>query len=847
MATVVLVPLVLLLCVTRVCMGAGVAERCVRPAACEPLAYSSCLGAALPYAQTALVLASDSHSQHDAQANLQLWAGLRSVPRCWEVVQPLLCAVYMPRCSAGAVELPSRALCHATRAPCAVVARTPHGWPDFLSCQPERFPDGCPNTVQGVHFNTTSSCAAPLVRTDNPASWVRDVEGCGLPCSSPLYTAEEHAAMRTATAAMGALALLSEIFTLATFVGDWQRSRRYPAVVICYINACFLVASAGWLAQFLSDARQDITCRHDGTPRVGEPTSSETLSCVIIFVLIYYPLMAAVCWFVCLAYAWNASFRALGTPQRPLARKTSYFHLACWSLPFVLTVAILALQQVDGDSMSGVCFVGYRDPHFRAGFVLAPVGVATVAGGYYLACGMFTLFRIRRSHPGLLSQKASTKIQETIVRLGVFGVLAWGFVLLTFGCHIYDFLHREQWQRSLSEYILCRSNVDLGSVNASAGSGTGPGLPRKCELGARPGLLLAVGNVACVFGTGITMSSWVWTRATLHTWRHTWLRILGRKDDRLKRLHRSHMIAKAFARRGDILHDAHARISLSLQSELPGGAVVGMDLNLDDSGSDSSSWINHVTKMVARRGAILPNVSRTPTPEPSDVKAPVVHSKPHHRAGTHHHKKKRRKKHRPRDLGSDHDLLPHDLGADLPAPDATPRVPWSTGGVPRLPKLPSRPFLVAAYPGPGQRSAFWEEGEARQEEEGSRKMCWGQPTAGATAGTTAGAPPWEQLVSETRPRHQPGAFWEGRREARVHDAPPGIPRAPRSLSPRRDRRGEAFRAGRRWLPAQSDAPPPDPPPYSAGLLPGTLHEHGDGEPRADRQHHHHSQQRESLF
>ncbi|XP_078718539.1 protein smoothened isoform X2 [Lampetra fluviatilis] len=714
MATVVLVPLVLLLCMTRVCMGAGVAERCVRPAACESLAYNSCLGAALPYPQTALVLASDSRSQHDAQANLQLWAELRRVPRCWEVVQPLLCAVYMPRCSAGVVELPSRALCHATRAPCAVVARTPHGWPDFLSCQPERFPDGCPNTVQSVHFNTTSSCAAPLVRTDNPASWVRDVEGCGLPCSSPLYTAEEHAAMRTATAAMGALALVSEIFTL-----------------------------------------------------------------------------------------------------------------------------------VDGDSMSGVCFVGYRDPHFRAGFVLAPVGVATVAGGYYLARGMFTLFRIRRSHPGLLSQKASTKIQETIVRLGVFGVLAWGFVLLTFGCHIYDFLHREQWQRSLREYILCRSNVDLGFVNASAGSGTGPGSPRKCELGARPGLLLAVGNVACVFGTGITMSSWVWTRATLHTWRHTWLRILGRKDDRLKRLHRSHMIAKAFARRGDILHDAHARISLSLQSELPGGAVVGMDLDLDDSGSDSSSWINHVTKMVARRGAILPNVSRTPTPEPSDVKAPVAHSKPHHRSGTHHHKKKRRKKHRPRDLGSDHDLLPHDLGADLPAPDATPRVPWPTGGVPRLPKLPSRPFLVAAYPGPGHPSSFWEEGEARQEEEGGRKMCWGQPTAGATAG----APPWEQLVSATRPRHQPGAFWEGRREAGVRDAPPGIPRAPRSLSPRRDRRGEAFRAGRRWLPAQSDVPPPDPPPYSAGLLPGTLHEHGGGEPRADRRHHHHhSQQREeSLF
>jgi hypothetical protein len=69
--------------------------------------------------------------------------GLRNAPRCWAVIQPLLCAVYMPKCENDRVELPSRTLCQATRGPCAIVERE-RGWPDFLRCTPDHFPEGCP-------------------------------------------------------------------------------------------------------------------------------------------------------------------------------------------------------------------------------------------------------------------------------------------------------------------------------------------------------------------------------------------------------------------------------------------------------------------------------------------------------------------------------------------------------------------------------------------------------------------------------------------------------------------------------------------------------------------------------
>jgi hypothetical protein len=38
------------------------------------------------------------------------WEGLRSSPRCWAVIQPLLCSYYMPKCQDGLIDLPSQVI-----------------------------------------------------------------------------------------------------------------------------------------------------------------------------------------------------------------------------------------------------------------------------------------------------------------------------------------------------------------------------------------------------------------------------------------------------------------------------------------------------------------------------------------------------------------------------------------------------------------------------------------------------------------------------------------------------------------------------------------------------------------
>uniref|UniRef100_UPI00398F703B protein smoothened n=1 Tax=Pristiophorus japonicus TaxID=55135 RepID=UPI00398F703B len=657
-------------------------DRCKKVSGCEPLRYNTCLGSVLPYTHTSLALAEDSKSQEEAHNKLVLWSGLRNAPGCWSVIQQLLCAVYMPKCENGKVELPGQVMCQITRSPCAIVERE-RGWPDFLKCSIDRFPEGCLNEVQNIKFNSSGRCESPLVRTENPKSWYEDVEGCGIQCQNPLFTDSEHDAMHIYIAIFGSITILCTFFTLATFVADWKNSNRYPAVILFYVNACFFIGSIGWLAQFMDGARKEIVCKADGTMRLGEPTSNETLSCVIIFVIVYYSLMSGVIWFVMLTYAWHMSFKALGTTYQPLSGKTSYFHLLTWSIPFILTVAILALAQVDGDSVSGICFVGYKNYHFRAGFVLAPIGLVLLVGGYFLIRGVMTLFSIKSNHPGLLSEKAASKINETMLRLGIFGFLAFGFVFITFGCHFYDFFNQADWERSFRDYVLCEANVSIAEQ-------TNTPIP-ECSIKNRPSLLVEKINIFAMFGTGIAMSTWVWTKATVLIWKRTWFRIIGRSDDEPKRIKKSRMIAKAFSKRKELLKNPDKELSFSMQTVSHEGPVAGINFDLNEPSADlSSAWAQHVTKMVARRGAILPqDISVTPvgTPVPPDenkrnlwIIEAEIPAELQKKAGK---KKKRKRKKGVRPLGPTEET--HDMGYCTERASST---------VPRLPKLLGQKSLV---------------------------------------------------------------------------------------------------------------------------------------------------------
>ena len=67
-----------------------------------------------------------------------------------------------------------------------------------------------------MKFNTTGKCEPPLVATDNKDSWYMDIEGCGIPCTNPLFTIAEHDRIHILIAVCGTICMATTLYTLVS-------------------------------------------------------------------------------------------------------------------------------------------------------------------------------------------------------------------------------------------------------------------------------------------------------------------------------------------------------------------------------------------------------------------------------------------------------------------------------------------------------------------------------------------------------------------------------------------------------------------------------------------------------
>ncbi|KPI96978.1 Protein smoothened [Papilio xuthus] len=577
-------------------------DSCVRKARCETLGKNTCLGVKLPYDKTSVHL-TFYDTQNKIQNQLELYRELINVPKCWAVVQPLLCAVFMPKCERilgqDMVYLPSYEMCKITMEPCAILYNTSY-FPSFLRCNTTRFPSKCDNTAREMKFNTSGKCLSPLIHTDKTVHFYEGISGCGLPCRDPLYSEDEHQQIHRLVAWGAGVCLAFNLLTVATFLIDWRSANKYPALVIFYINVCFAVASMGWLVQFGVGSRDDIVCSKDGTRRRGEPSAEENLSCVVVFVLVYYFMMAACVWFVIFTYAWHMSFRALGKIQDRIDKKAAYFHLVAWSLPLVLTITTMAFGEVDGSSVTGICFVGYVNHPMRAALLLAPLSVVLILGGYFLLRGVFSLIAVRVSSKDVISARAANKIRQTITRCSLTAALVAVFITVTVACHVYEFRNAHSWKDAFMKNIICR----LEALKESE---------MECSVGARPSVSVLQLRLLCCFAAGALMASWTWTPAAAAAWRRYMARKCGCsvEADGTRRARKDELIARAYRRRGEFA--ARGRISISLGASRQDPVGLGLDrapidCHTDDkheSGELSSSWAANLPRFVRRRDALV--------------------------------------------------------------------------------------------------------------------------------------------------------------------------------------------------------------------------------------------------
>ena len=118
-----------------------------------------------------------------------------------------------------------------------------------------------------------------------------------------------------------------------------------------------------------------------------------------------------------------------------IEHQSQYFHLISWSVPAVMTISVLALGKIEGDPLSGVCFVGQYDTVSLQTFLLWPqmseffhsdssslFSVIICIGFVFLILGFLSMYRIRmivkNDHPG-----KHEGLEKLMLKIGVFSSL----------------------------------------------------------------------------------------------------------------------------------------------------------------------------------------------------------------------------------------------------------------------------------------------------------------------------------------------------------------------------------------------------------------------------------------
>lgn len=140
-----------------------------------------------------------------------------------------------------------------------------------------------------------------------------------------------------------------------------------------------------------------------------------------------------------------------GNIRDSLDKSSSLFHLIAWPLPLVLTIIVMALSEVDGNSIVGICFVGYQNHTMRIGLVLTPVGILVTISMFFITRGLIRVNQLKKSvNTSKASSKLNSIVANVIIRASITMLCIGAWIII----QIYEFRNAHIWAASLNEMIL---------------------------------------------------------------------------------------------------------------------------------------------------------------------------------------------------------------------------------------------------------------------------------------------------------------------------------------------------------------------------------------------------------
>ena len=460
--------------------------------------------------------------------------------KCSPDLKFFLCSMYAPMCQPNFKDEvpPCRSICERARKGCAPLMRQyGFSWPERMKC--ENFPElGGEKLCMGrnaTERNKTSttvrppvtktsvpkvdahgsqptnccSCRAPFVsvidKKVKPS--LRDISTGGVPacvmaCNRTYFSQDQENFASFWIGLWAVLCFISTLVTSLTFLIDMQRFR-YPERPIIFLSFCYCFVAMGYIIRFVAGYKT-VACDSDGLMRYE---TSGPAACTIVFLLIYFFSMASSLWWVILSFTWFLS-AGMKWSTEAITNYSQYFHVAAWLVPAIQTIAVLAMSTVDGDPVSGICFVGNHNLQSLIVFVVVPLLVYLVFGTSFLIAGFYSLVRIREVLRTQTDKLIKTdKLEKLMIRIGVFSVLYTVPATIVVACYFYEFVNRESWERS----VVC----------AQCG-----------ENEVRPDHSVFIIKYFMALVVGITSGFWIWSGKTIESWKKFCYRLFGLSQGR---------------------------------------------------------------------------------------------------------------------------------------------------------------------------------------------------------------------------------------------------------------------------------------------------------------------------
>uniref|UniRef100_A0A8C1YIB6 Frizzled-3 n=2 Tax=Cyprinus carpio TaxID=7962 RepID=A0A8C1YIB6_CYPCA len=440
---------------------------------CESIVLRMCQD--LPYNTTFMPNLLNHYDQQTAALAMEPFHPMVNL-QCSPDLRPFLCALYAPVCMEyGRVSLPCRSLCtHAKR-----------------DCQKLMDMFGFTKNI----FEYKNETLEPEL-----GYMFLGVRDCSPPCPNMYLGREDLTLARYFIGVVSIVCLSATLFTFLTFLLDVTRFR-YPERPIIFYAVCYMMVSLVFFLGFLLEDRVACNAANPSHYKTSTVTQgSHNKACTLLFMVLYFFTMAGSVWWVVLTITWFlAAVPKWGSEA--IEKKALLFHASAWGIPGMLTITLLALNKIEGDNISGVCFVGLYDIHTLRWFVLAPLCLDVLVGVSLLLAGIVALNRVRMEIP--LEKENQDKLVKFMIRIGVFSVLYLVPLLTVVGCYLYEQTYRSAWETRW---------VDDRCKNYHI-----PCLFQK-EVTSGPPLVLFIMKYLMVLVVGIPSVFWVGSKKTCFEW-----------------------------------------------------------------------------------------------------------------------------------------------------------------------------------------------------------------------------------------------------------------------------------------------------------------------------------------